>query len=134
MCPYKAGAAWKIQAPAKLNLYLEVLGPRADGFHALETLMVPVRVYDQLCYSPDCKSSSSESSSSGEPLSLRVRDARRGNLGQTQVGPSESNLVLRAAHLLADKAGIQPHGRFDLIKRIPIQAGMGGGSSDAAAA
>ena len=44
----KVGAAWEIFAPAKLNLYLEVLGRREDGFHELETLMAPIRLYDRL--------------------------------------------------------------------------------------
>ncbi len=123
------GAAWKIQAPAKLNLYLEVLGPRADGFHALETLMVPVRVYDQLSLQ------GLNRSSSGEGLSLRVRNLLpNSNLAAELLGDDNDNLILRAARLLAKTAGVAPLGRFDLVKRIPIQAGMGGGSSDAAAA
>ena len=127
------GAAWKIQAPAKINLYLEVLGPRADGFHALETLMVPVRVYDQLSLQGLDRSSSEPSP--GEGLSLRVRNLLpNSNLAAALLGDDNDNLVLRAARLLAKTAGVTPLGRFDLIKRIPIQAGMGGGSSDAAAA
>jgi len=129
MFPYKVGSAWEIFAPAKLNLYLEVLGPRADGFHALETLMVPVRVYDQLLWH-DC-----DGPATGDQLTLRVRSVLS-NRGQADLHLSDvsNNLVLRAARLLAETAGIAPRGRFDLIKRIPIQAGMGGGSSDAAAA
>lgn len=52
MVPRKVGTAWEVVAPAKLNLYLEVLGKRTDGFHELETLLVPVRIYDQLTWSP----------------------------------------------------------------------------------
>lgn len=117
----KVGSAWKILAPAKLNLYLEVLGPRADGFHELETLMVPVRVYDELVYRPNL----------GGPLTLSV------NLKSSLVEDdltNDDNLVLRAARHLANFANFVPHGKFQLTKRIPVQAGMGGGSSDAAAA
>ncbi|NOZ38867.1 MAG: 4-(cytidine 5'-diphospho)-2-C-methyl-D-erythritol kinase [Planctomycetes bacterium] len=124
----KVGSTWNILAPAKLNLYLEVLGSRADGFHALETLMVPVRVYDQLFWQ------GVDTSSSGKGLTLRVRNLLPVASRSDQLLEDLSdNLVLRAARLLAKTAGIVPSGRFDLIKRIPLQAGMGGGSSDAAA-
>ena len=46
MVPRKVGTSWEVAAPAKLNLYLEVLGKRTDGFHELETLLVPVQIYD----------------------------------------------------------------------------------------
>ncbi len=130
----RAGSAGEILAPAKLNLYLEVLGPRADGFHALETLMVPVRIYDQLFWHSN-DTSVSGNNFTGEGLSLRVR-CLLPNDGRTDqlLGKERDNLVLQAARLLAETAGISPSGRFSLIKRIPIQAGMGGGSSDAAAA
>jgi 4-diphosphocytidyl-2-C-methyl-D-erythritol kinase len=115
------GTTWEVAAPAKLNLYLEVLGKRSDGFHELETLMVPVRLCDTLRWTP-------QPSTSGVSLSIH------------QVGPdrsaklnTEGNLVTLAAGLIARHAGIKPHGLFQLTKRIPMQAGMGGGSSDAAA-
>jgi len=124
----KVGSAGQILAPAKLNLYLEVLGPRADGFHALESLMVPVRIYDQLFWQDSTPAPNAS-------LSLRVRNLLpESSLAAQLLGRASDNLVLRAARLLAQKAGISPNGRFFLIKRIPIQAGMGGGSSDAAAA
>lgn len=122
MVPRKVGAAWEVQAPAKLNLYLEVLGRRTDGFHELETLLVPVQLFDDLHWSPAC-----ESASPGCSLAIRSQLPAGTTLSATD------NLVLRAAHLLAQHAGIEPHGHFELTKRIPIQAGLGGGSSDAAA-
>jgi 4-diphosphocytidyl-2-C-methyl-D-erythritol kinase len=121
MVPRKVGAAWEVQAPAKLNLYLEVLGRRTDGFHELETLLVPVQFYDSLRWSP--------SPSSGLGCSLTINN----QLGPTADRSASDNLVLRAAHLLAERAKIAPHGHFELTKRIPLQAGLGGGSSDAAA-
>lgn len=124
MFPRKVGDAWEIQAPAKLNLCLEVLGRRDDGFHSLQTLMVPVRVYDQLRYR----------SAPARELELRVRNLLPQPQAANLLGSNDNNLILRAARMLGTKAEILPKGTFELIKRIPIQAGMGGGSSDAAAA
>jgi 4-diphosphocytidyl-2-C-methyl-D-erythritol kinase len=122
----KQGSAWEVHAPAKLNLYLEVLGRREDGFHELETLMTPVRIFDRLRWTP-C-------------------DAREHGLFRLSYDPSTSpeiiaqapaeqtNLVWKAFDRLGRHAGIEPTGRVTLVKRIPVRAGMGGASSDAAAA
>lgn len=124
---YQPTAALELLAPAKLNLYLEVLGRRPDGFHELETLMVPVGVYDQLRWLP--------AANPEEGVSLSIRTAwQRHVASSAALSAGPENLVLRAAQLLAEKANLQPHGKFELYKRIPLQAGMGGGSSDAAAA
>ena len=127
MFPHKIGSAWEVHAPAKLNLYLDVLGSRTDGFHELETLLVPVRIYDQLFWSP------SPGATAG--TSLRIHSLlQRGSPESASVDAGADNLVCRAADRLAKAAGIEPQGTFDLYKRIPAQAGLGGGSSDAAAA
>ncbi len=118
------GTAWEVAAPAKLNLYLEVLGKRADGFHELETLLVPVRIYDQLSWFP---SSDSECS-----LTVLRQHSTRESLSPLPHNQND-NLVLKAARLLAAKAGVAAQGHFQLVKRIPLEAGLGGGSSDAAA-
>lgn len=123
MSPHQTGSAWEVYAPAKLNLYLDVLGSRADGFHELETLLVPVRIYDHLCWT-DVPG----------PPSLTVRSFLAPGLAPAEpLTSGPENLVLRAAQRLALAAGIAPHGHFELVKRIPSQAGLGGGSSDAAA-
>ncbi len=124
MVPRKVGTAWEVAAPAKLNLYLEVLGKRSDGFHELETLLVPVRIYDQLTWSP---TSSTECS-----FSIEYSHLSGGSGPQVSLDPHD-NLVVRAAMLLAAKTGLEPCGHFHLVKRIPQEAGLGGGSSDAAA-
>lgn len=129
MVPRKAGTDWEILAPAKLNLYLKVLGKRSDGFHDLETLMVPVQLCDQLRWCPE---------NSGRPVQtescLLTVDSRALNPGPSLDSLNSSgNLVLQAAHLVAARIGRPPHGHFQLTKRIPLQAGLGGGSSDAAA-
>jgi 4-diphosphocytidyl-2-C-methyl-D-erythritol kinase len=122
----RIGEAWEALAPAKLNLYLDVLGRRADGFHELETLLAPIRLYDRLVWRPQDGTVYTDfafSYDSASPAEL------------VDLAPAnERNLVWRAVDLLATTAGCEPRGSFVLTKRIPIQAGLGGGSSDAAAA
>ncbi|MEQ8836838.1 MAG: hypothetical protein RID07_08545, partial [Lacipirellulaceae bacterium] len=118
----KSPENWTALAPAKLNLSLEVLGKRDDGFHELETLMVPVRLFDTLSWTTTASKESS-------PFSFRLTNPTSGDTPADQ-----TNLVVRAVELLAKEAGTAPQGVFTLTKRIPTQAGMGGGSSDAAAA
>lgn len=121
----KIGEVWEALAPAKLNLYLDVLGRRDDGFHELETLLAPIRLYDRLEWRPAADSAAPFSLSYDPAVSARVAEL---------APPDERNLVWRAIELLAQSAGCRSHGAFTLTKRIPIQAGLGGGSSDAAAA
>lgn len=113
-------------APAKLNLFLRVVRRRDDGFHDLETVMTAINLFDTLhfhsCDSPDIR--------------LRVVFAGSRNLLSSPVEPiptGNDNLVIRAARLLKEYAGVDRGVRITLIKRIPSAAGMGGGSSDAAA-
>jgi len=110
------GPALVVDAPAKLNLSLSVLGRRTDGYHDLETVMVSVGLYDTLVIEP--QQSGLELTCEGASGSLPGDD---------------SNLVMRAAALLKLNAGVGRGATIRLIKRIPMQAGMGGGSSDAAA-
>ena len=126
MFPRKMGAAWEVFAPAKLNLYLEVLGKRDDGFHELETLMAPIRLYDRLQWRPCGADAPAAFSLHFDPsTSPKLRAA----------APADrQNLVWQAVELLAQTAGIAATGQMTLTKRIPAQAGLGGGSSDAAAA
>jgi 4-diphosphocytidyl-2-C-methyl-D-erythritol kinase len=122
----RKGDAWEALAPAKLNLHLDVLGKRADGFHELETLLAPIRLYDHLGWTP--RDANGETS-----FSLAYHPTTPASL--SALAPAdERNLVWRAVHRLAEIAGCEPHGAMTLTKRIPIQAGLGGGSSDAAAA
>jgi 4-diphosphocytidyl-2-C-methyl-D-erythritol kinase len=117
-----------VAAPAKLNLFLNVLGKRSDGYHDLETLMVSVDLCDTLRLFADPAGT----------LSLTCHDAGRVNTGPGQTArelpPADGgNLVLKAAELLRQTTGV-PHGaRLELTKRIPLAAGLAGGSSDAAA-
>lgn len=104
------------RAPAKTNLFLEVLGKRADGFHALDTVFVELSLADELIVDP------------APTLSLHVE-------GAPDLAREPDNLVLRAARLLRERHASPVLGaRLQLIKRVPIGGGLGGGSSDAAAA
>ena len=105
------------RAPAKINLTLHVPRRRADGWHELESLVAFSRSGDLLTLTP------------GEGLSLSVDGPRA-----AAAGPDADNLVLRAARHLADLAPGLRLGAFALTKRLPSAAGIGGGSSDAAAA
>lgn len=104
-------------APAKVNLTLHVLGRRPDGFHELESLVAFADVGDRLTFAP------------GDALALDVT-------GPTAdaAGADGDNLVLKAARALAERVDRLRLGRFRLEKLLPVAAGLGGGSSDAAAA
>lgn len=102
-------------APAKINLTLTVKGRRDDGFHEIESLVCPLSLFDT--------------------LEITVRDS--GDLEFTCDDPTlptgDTNLVVRAARLFCTSCGLEPRLAIDLVKRIPHGAGLGGGSSDAAA-
>lgn len=105
-------------APAKLNLFLHILGRRSDGYHQLQTLFQLLDEGDTLRF---------ESLSGGE-LQLEVRSNTTG-----QRLPLENNLILQAARLLRTRAGAPALGaRISVDKRIPMGGGLGGGSSNAA--
>jgi 4-diphosphocytidyl-2-C-methyl-D-erythritol kinase len=101
-------------APAKINLSLRVLRRREDGFHEIESLMVPVSLFDRISIDP-CDEGGLEFSCSDAAI------------------PADgANLVVRAARLFCTEIGLEPHLRIHLEKSIPHGAGLGGGSSDAA--
>lgn len=102
-------------APAKLNLFLEVLAKRPDGYHEIESLMVAVDLYDTLEFTDD---------PSGE-ITLVCDDPSLPTNGR--------NLVVKAALRLRAEARVDRGVKISLHKEIPAQAGLGGGSSDAAA-
>jgi len=105
-------------APAKLNLYLHVLGRRTDGYHLLDSLVAFAAVGDEVTAAP------------AEALSLEVSGPQAAALDAAR----RDNLVWRAAELLAAHAGLAPGAALGLVKNLPVAAGIGGGSSDAAAA
>ena len=113
-----------IHAPAKLNLFLEILARRPDGFHELETLMVAVGVFDTLQLSSRRDGQFELINQSGFACSAQ-------SLGDVPSGPQ--NIIVRALEKLRDKAGIALGASVRLTKRIASAAGLGGASSDAAA-
>ncbi len=104
----------EIEAPAKLNLFLRITGKRANGYHEIESLFVPVALYDNLKIS--ILEEGIETSCSGRKLP-----------------EGQNDLVNRAALSFFEETRISKGAKISLIKRIPISSGLGGGSSDAAA-
>jgi 4-diphosphocytidyl-2-C-methyl-D-erythritol kinase len=104
-------------APAKVNLTLRVVARRADGYHDLESLVAFADFGDRLRFSP------------GGDLALTV-----GGPSAAAAGADDDNLVHKAARALAARRPGIVLGAFDLDKKLPVAAGLGGGSSDAAAA
>jgi len=106
-----ADKAWP--APAKLNLFLHITGRRADGYHDLQTLF---QILDW-----------------GDELRFVVNES--GHISRAchiEGVPEEEDICIRAAHLLRSRFGVRKGVQIDLLKRIPMGAGLGGGSSDAA--
>jgi 4-diphosphocytidyl-2-C-methyl-D-erythritol kinase len=104
-------------APAKVNLYLHLRGRRADGYHLLDSLAVFPAIGDRL------------TAAAGQGLSLQIGGPYGANLAA-----DPDNLVLRAARALAKAHGLEPNAALRLEKHLPVSSGIGGGSSDAAAA
>ncbi len=115
-----------VEAPAKVNLTLQVLGQRPDGFHELETVMISLSLFDSLRFEPE------QSGAVSVTTSFAIAGCS-GDQGKEIISPEE-NLVLKAAKALREATGTKQGARISLLKRIPLQAGLGGGSSDAAAA
>ncbi|HWC15270.1 MAG TPA: 4-(cytidine 5'-diphospho)-2-C-methyl-D-erythritol kinase [Actinomycetota bacterium] len=111
--------AVRLRAHAKVNLFLRVLGRRQDGFHEVETILHGVGLYDEMDVV------------TGAP-GVRVEMRMTGGIPGTLPDPRE-NLVARAAALLAEASGDAPGADIAIAKGIPIGAGLGGGSADAAA-
>jgi 4-diphosphocytidyl-2-C-methyl-D-erythritol kinase len=105
------------RAPAKINLTLHIAGRRADGWHTLESLVAFSRTGDTVALAP------------GEPLGLSVEGPSAAACGKV-----EDNLILRAARHFSERFPGAKLGAFHLVKRLPVAGGIGGGSSDTAAA
>jgi 4-diphosphocytidyl-2-C-methyl-D-erythritol kinase len=114
---HKSAPVLRSLAPAKLNLYLHVPGRRTDGYHLLDSLIAFAGVCDAL------------EVEAAADLSLTI-DGPRGQ----EVPVGDGNLVLKAAQRLRAAAGIKAGGALKLTKQLPVAAGIGGGSADAAAA
>ena len=105
----------QVLAPAKINLSLRILGRRGDGFHEIETLMVPVSLCDE--------------------IQIERRSGKKGiefQCDDPSVPKGDDNLAVCAANLFLEKTKLDAGVSIDLKKKIPHGAGLGGGSSDAA--
>jgi 4-diphosphocytidyl-2-C-methyl-D-erythritol kinase len=122
---HRSADEFVVHAPAKVNLFFEVLGKRDDGYHEIETLMCPIDLYDTLYFQE-------EPNGQLELTCGRVSGRHDVQDGEIPQGPE--NLVWRAVDSLRRRAGVTSGARLRLVKRIPAAAGLGGGSSDAAAA
>jgi 4-diphosphocytidyl-2-C-methyl-D-erythritol kinase len=116
--PAAGAAALTVFAPAKINLYLHVTGRRDDGYHLLDSLVVFADIGDTV------------TAAAAGALSLAIIGPEGAALQQL----GDGNLVLRAARALAAHYGIEPKAALTLDKQLPVASGIGGGSSDAAAA
>ena len=104
----------KVRAPAKVNLQLRILGRRADGFHDIETIIVPLSLADEITIE----------TLPGDAITITCDDPA--------VPTGRNNLALAAAYAFQEETGLRFAATIHLRKRIPISAGLGGGSSDAA--
>ncbi len=103
-----------IPSPAKVNLSLWIKGKRADGYHELVTVMHTINLFDVISFLPS------------DRLELHIK-------GNASLPLDKSNLIIKACKLFQEKTGIKPQVKIKLEKRIPVGAGLGGGSSNAAA-
>ena len=104
----------KVAAPAKINLFLEILGKRQDGYHEIETVMQEISLFDYLYI---------ENYDEGVAFTC----------SNPKLATGEENLVVKAVRLMQKESGTSKGVKIHLDKKIPIGAGLGGGSSDAAA-
>ncbi len=114
----------KIRAPAKINLTLRVVGQRADGYHLIDSIMVPVSLYDEI-----------EIRKGGRAVRRQARadEMIQISCDHPAVPLGKENIVYRAAERIMKKAGKWQPVWIRIRKRIPVGAGLGGGSTDAAA-
>ena len=116
----------RIRTPAKVNLGLALVGTRSDGYHLLESVFAPIAVWDEV--ELELRSGAGDIALvCGPPLDPELPEAVR----EVPTGPE--NLVWRAARLFCERSGFDASIRIGLRKGIPAGAGLGGGSSDAAA-
>ncbi|MBP5511717.1 MAG: 4-(cytidine 5'-diphospho)-2-C-methyl-D-erythritol kinase [Kiritimatiellae bacterium] len=109
-----------VEARAKVNLTLEILGTRQDGYHELRSIVMPVSLADTV-----------ELTKTNGAVALTV--GIEPGINATELGPAERNLAVRAALLLKARYGVRDGVRIRIQKRIPVGGGLGGGSADAAA-
>lgn len=129
------GPLIEIQTPAKINLFLEILARRPDGFHELETLMVPISIFDTLRFSAAAAAQIAFTCDWAVGLRSDTADiSSSGHSTWEAIPTGPDNLVVKTLERLRVRAGVEAGATVRLVKRIPAAAGLGGASSDAAAA
>ena len=124
------GASYSVWAPAKVNLFFEIVGKRHDGYHDVETLVAPISLYDRLEFSFD-------PTDGEDDISLECLD--EGGNPRIDLPNDSSNLIIKAYYVYLDACKKEKRGRRSsrvrakIFKKIPTKAGLGGGSSDAMA-
>ncbi len=113
---------YRLRAPAKVNLYLEILGQRENGYHDLRSVVVPISIYDDVTLEP-----------TGGAIETVVKETGLVNGEELCRTGSVDNLATKAATALKKATGYQGGARITLEKNIPVGGGLGGGSADAAA-
>ncbi len=109
----------KVQCPAKINLFLEITGKMPNGYHKLATLFAKINLYDVLDMTAD---------PGKKGIELTIETAE----GIPEISAGPDNLVVSAAEAFCKEFGVGQQVKIHLTKRIPVGAGLGGGSSDAA--
>ena len=140
MFVYRAADCVLVISPAKINLFLEVIARRADGFHEIETLMGAVTIFDTLEFIPrddgelrlTCRWAGGIRARGSRPVKTPARLSCHQPLGDLPEG--DQNIVYRAVSSLRERSGSCRGADIRLTKRIPSAAGLGGASSDAAGA
>ena len=115
----RAGSVITLDTPAKINLTLEILGKRPDGYHELRSIVMPVSLMDTV---------SVTSTYAQVAMTLTVS----AGVDVSKIGAADRNLAVRAARLMQERYRINAGARIHIHKRIPIGGGLGGGSADAA--
>ncbi|MEK6528012.1 MAG: 4-(cytidine 5'-diphospho)-2-C-methyl-D-erythritol kinase [Nitrospirota bacterium] len=129
----KGHSPLSLKAPAKINLFLRVFGRRCDGYHEIKSLIQKINLHDVLTFT---LSDNLKVTTSFSDAGQFVVDLPAGQAGSTlrEDIPEEHNLVYKAAVLLRNKCSVKSGAKINLNKKIPLSAGLGGGSSDAASA
>lgn len=122
---------WEVVVPAKVNLFLEVVGRRKDGYHDLDTVMMGVSLCDHLRFRA---TEDEELRLDVLPITANGFDKLSDDDNAWEIPCDSRNLVIRALESVRGRLGIAKGMHVELIKEIPAQAGLGGGSADAAAA
>lgn len=114
MCAMNADRVIEAKAPAKINLFLEVLGKRPDGYHEINSIITPVAIFDELTFE-------------------KTEGKIEFQTDSDEIPAGAENISVKAAMLLRETFRVDAGVRIGLRKKIPVAAGLGGGSSDAAA-